>query len=255
MKAVILCGGKGLRMSGDSNYTCKPLVNVGGIPIISHVMKYYKKFNIDEFILCLGYNGDAIKEYFIDSYWKNSDFQMKTHKNGVEIKLLNSPETWNIIFADTGPDTMTGGRIKKIEKYIDENEFMLTYSDGISDIEIDKLLDFHRQKGKIATVTGIRPRSGYGIINVEEGIAIRFEEKPVMDGWINAGYFLLNRNVFDYIDNSDKCIWENEPMKKLVLDGELAVYQHEGFWQSIDTVKDVQLVNDMWDSNNRPWVK
>lgn len=255
MKAVILCGGKGLRMSGDSNYTCKPLVNVGGMPILWHIMKYYKQFNVDEFVLCLGYNGDAIKEYFVNSYWKNNDFQMKTQKNGVKINLLNSPESWNIIFADTGSETMTGGRIKKIQKYIDEDEFMLTYGDGVSDLDIGKLLSFHRQKGKIGTVTGIRARSGYGIINVNDGIATGFEEKPVMDGWINAGFFVLNKNAFDYISDNEQCIWENEPMRQLVMDGELAVYQHEGFWQSIDTVKDVQLVNEMWNSNNRPWVK
>lgn len=255
MKAVILCGGKGLRISGDANYTCKPLVNIGGKPILWHIMKIYKQFNVDEFILCLGYNGDAIKDYFVNSHWKNNDFQMKTHKNGVKINLLNTPESWNILFADTGSETMTGGRIKRIQKYIDENEFMLTYGDGISDIAIDKLLDFHKQKGRIATVTAIRARSGYGIINVDEGIATKFEEKPVLDGWINAGFFVLDRKVFDYINDSEQCIWENEPMKQLVLDRELAVYKHDSFWQSIDTPKDVQQVNEMWDNNKRPWVK
>lgn len=255
MKAVILCGGRGLRMSGDANYTCKPLVNVGGKPILWHIMKYYKQFHVNEFILCLGYNGTAIKEYFINSDWRDNDFHLKEVKNGVKIELLNSPESWNIIFADTGLDTMTGGRIKKIQKYIDEDEFMVTYGDGLSDIAIDKLLAFHQEKGKIATVTAIRARSGYGIINVDEGIATKFEEKPVMDGWVNAGFFILNKKVFDYLEENEQCIWEDKPMRQLVEERELAVYQHDGFWQSVDTVKDVQLMNEMWNSNNRPWVK
>lgn len=258
MKAVILCGGKGLRMSGDSNYTCKPLVNIGGKPILWHIMKYYKQFNVNEFVLCLGHNGDAIKEYFINSSWKDNDFHLKITEGGEKITLLKSPENWDIIFADTGPETMTGGRIKKIQKYIDEDnedEFMLTYGDGLSDIAIDTLLDFHRQKAKIATLTGVMAKSNYGIINVDEGIATKFEEKPVMNGWINAGFFVLNKKVFDFIEDNEQCIWEGKPMKDLVSNRELAVYQHKGFWQSVDTIKDLQQINEAWDNNNRPWVK
>lgn len=255
MKAVILCGGKGLRMGGGLNYTCKPLVHIGNKPILWHIMMYYKQYNVNEFILCLGYNGGAIKDYFVNSNWKENDFNLKVEKNESKITLLNSSESWDITFADTGPETMTGGRIKKIQKYIDEDEFMLTYGDGLSDIAINKLLAFHKQKGKIATVTGIRARSGYGIINVNEGVATKFEEKPVIDGWINAGFFVLNKKVFNYIDDNEQCIWENTPMRQLVLDKELAVYQHEGFWQSVDTLKDAQQMNEMWNNNTRPWVK
>ncbi|MDP4181194.1 MAG: sugar phosphate nucleotidyltransferase [Bacillota bacterium] len=255
MQAVILCGGKGLRMGYDANFTSKPLVKIGGMPILWHIMKSYKYFNIDEFVLCLGHNGEAIKDYFINMNWRNNDFQLKKNKNSLKLNFLNSTESWNIIFADTGPETMTGGRIKRIQKYVDGDEFMLTYGDGISDIPISELYKFHKEKGKIATVTGIKPRSGYGVMSVEDGIVSRFEEKPIMDNWINAGYFVLNKAVFDYISDDEKCVWEEEPLRQLVLDRELAIYQHNGFWQSIDTVKDAQAVNDMWNNNNRPWVR
>jgi glucose-1-phosphate cytidylyltransferase len=254
LKAVILCGGKGLRMGYDSNITCKPLVKVGGMPILWHIMKFYKQFNIDEFILCLGFNQEAIKDYFANMDWRNNDFRLKANKNGVKISNLSLQESWDIIFADTGQETMTGGRIKKIQKYINEDEFMLTYGDGVSDVNIDALYKFHKQKGKIATVTGIRPRTGYGVMDVEEGVVTKFEEKPIMDRWINAGFFVLNKGVFDYLSDNEQCIWEEEPMRQLVLNRELAVYQHDGFWQPIDTIKDVQLVNEMWKNNKRPWV-
>jgi glucose-1-phosphate cytidylyltransferase len=250
MKAVILCGGKGLRMIGADGLSCKPLVEIGGMPILWHIMKIFKVYGISEFILCLGHNGSHIKEYFLNLNWKNNDF----HLNKREVHFYNQPEEWNIIFADTGPETMTGGRIGRIKKYIDEDEFMLTYGDGVSDIPLDQLLTFHRQKGKIATVTGIKRRSGYGIIDVKNEVATSFMEKPLLDGWINGGFFILNKKVFDYI-SGDSCVWENEPLKKLVEDNQLAVYQHQGFWQSMDTVKDVELLNELWNSNNRPWVK
>lgn len=254
MKAVILCGGKGLRMSAESNFTCKPLVKVGGRAILWHIMKIYKLYGIKEFVLCLGYNGDAIKEYFLNLNWRSSDFQFITSDNHGEIKFLNHTEEWNIIFAETGLNTMTGGRIKRIQKYIDEDEFLMTYGDGVSDVPLNELIKFHREQGKIATVTGIRHRSGYGIMEISKGVATSFREKPLLDGWINGGFFVLNKKVFDYIKN-DETVWENEPLKNLVLDNQLAVYQHEGFWQSVDTVKDVQTMNELWDSKNRPWVK
>ena len=248
MQAVILCGGKGLRMSA-ANLTCKPLVEVGGKAMLWHIMKIYKEFGTTQFILCLGHNGNAIKDYFLNLDWRSKDF----HLADGTIKYFNPPEEWNVIFADTGLDTMTGGRIKKIQKYITGDEFMLTYGDGISDIPLDQLLKFHRQKGKIATVTGIRHRSGYGLMEIQDGIARDFREKPLLDGWINGGFFVLNRKVFDYIDGDDT-IWEDRPLRALAHENQLAVYQHEGFWQSVDTVKDVHLINEIW-HQSRPWVK
>ncbi|SDK54127.1 glucose-1-phosphate cytidylyltransferase [Natronincola ferrireducens] len=254
MKAVILCGGKGLRLGGDSSFPCKPLAKVGEMPILWHIIKIYMHYGINEFIFCLGHNGEAIKEYFLNFDWKNNDFKLRIGSNLKEIKFFNELDNLNITFIDTGLDTMTGGRIKRIQKYIDEDEFMLTYGDGVSDINLNQLIKFHRQKQKIATVTGVKHRSSYGIIDVKDGIATSFKEKPLQDGWINGGFFILRKEVFDYIDN-DETIWENEPLRNLVQDNQLAVYQHEGFWQSIDTIKDLQIINEQWVNNDRQWVK
>ncbi|MCW2279264.1 sugar phosphate nucleotidyltransferase [Heliophilum fasciatum] len=254
MKAVILCGGKGLRMSSGSDYICKPLVKVGEMPLVWHIMNIYKKFGIKQFVLCLGYRGDAIKEYFMNMDWKNHTFRLKRENNAKDIEIFHPAEEWDIIFADTGQETMTGGRIKKIQPFIDEDNFMLTYGDAVSDINLDDLLRFHQEKGKIATVTGSRARSGYGIMKLQNDIAVDFQEKPILEGWINAGFFVLNKKVFDYISDDDRCVWEEEPLRRLVQDQELAVYQHAGFWQSVDSVKDLQAINELWNQNIRPWV-
>ncbi len=254
MKAVILCGGKGLRMSGDSNFTCKPLVKIGEMPLLWHIIKIYMHFGITEFILCLGYKGEAIKEYFVNFDWKHNDFNLRTGNNLKEIQVFNKIEGLSINFIDTGLNTMTGGRIKRIQKYIDEDEFMLTYGDGVSDVDLNKLIQFHRQKGKIATVTGVRNRSLYGIIDVKDGIATSFKEKPLLDGWINGGFFILRKEIFNYI-HSDQTIFENEPLRNIVQDNQLAVYQHEGFWKGIDTIKDLEIINEQWCNNNRQWVR
>lgn len=250
MKAVILCGGKGLRISGAAGSRSKPLIEIGGMPILWHIMKMYKVFGIHEFILCLGHYGDLIKEYFLNVNWRSNDFRL----NNGEVHFNSRPEEWDIVFADTGLDTMTGGRIGRIKSYIDEDEFMLTYGDGVADIPLDRLLRFHREKGRIATVTGIRQRTSYGIIRVENGLATSFAEKPLLDGWVNGGFFVLNKKVFDYI-NGDQCVWENEPLRRLAEENQLAVYQHNGFWQSMDTAKDVELLNGLWSQNIKPWVK
>ncbi len=250
MKAVILCGGKGLRMTGAARLSCKPLIEIGGMPILWHIMKIFKVYGINKFVLCLGHYGNNIKEYFLNLNWQNNSF----HLTKGEVHFYSRPEEWDIVFADTGLETMTGGRILQIEKFIEEDEFMLTYGDGVADIPLDRLLAFHRQKGKFATVTGVRHRSSYGVIEVENGSAASFREKPLLDGWINGGFYVLNKKVFDYI-NGDSCVWENEPLSKLVRDNQLAVYQHRGFWQPMDTAKDAELLNGLWHSNNMPWVK
>ncbi|SES72414.1 glucose-1-phosphate cytidylyltransferase [Natronincola peptidivorans] len=254
MKAVILCGGKGLRMSGDSSFTCKPLAKIGNKPILWHIMEVYMHHGIHDFILCLGYNGEAIKEYFMNFDWKDHDFELSIRNNIKEIKFFNQLDQLNITFVDTGLNTMTGGRIKRIQKYIDEDEFMLTYGDGVADINLDGLIKFHREKGKFATVTGVKNRSSYGIIDIKDGIATSFLEKPLQDGWINGGFFILKKEIFDYI-TGDETIFENEPLRNLVQDHQLAVYQHEGFWQGIDTIKDLQLANKEWNNSNSQWFK
>lgn len=250
MKAVILCGGKGLRMSGGPGYTCKPLVEVGGMPILWHILKIYKAYGIHEFVLCLGHGAKAIKDFFLNYDWRNYDFHLRED----QLNYFHQPEHWDIIFADTGMDTMTGGRIKRIQKYIEEDDFMLTYGDGVSDIPLDRLLEYHHQKGRLATVTGIRQRTGYGVLKHQDGIVTSFIEKPQLEGWINGGFFVLSKKVFDYIDG-DQTVWEEAPLRSLAAEDQLAVYQHEGFWQSVDTAKDVQMLNELWSANNRPWVK
>lgn len=250
MQAVILCGGRGMRMRDAAYLTPKPLVEVGGMPILWQIMKLYKAYGINDFILCLGYKGEAIKEFFLSLNWKVQDFQLTAQG----IHYFQQPEAWNITFADTDLDTMTGGRIKRIEKYINEEVFMLTYCDGLADIPLDQLLAFHKKKGKIATVTGIKRPSGYGIMEAENGVVTSFREKPLLEGWVNGGFFVLKKDVFRYI-RGDQCIWEEEPLRQLVEDRELAIYPHRGYWQSLDTPKDVDLVNKLWAANTRPWVR
>lgn len=250
MQAVILCGGKGMRMRDAADLTPKPLVEVGDMPVVWQIMKIFQAFGINDFILCLGYKGEAIKEFFINLDWKKHDFQLTAQG----IRCFHQPEAWNITFADTGLGTQTGGRIKRIEKYIDEDIFMLTYCDGLSDIPLDKLLEAHEKMGKIATVTGIKRPSGYGIMEEEKGVVTSFREKPLLEGWVNGGFFVLNKKVFDYI-HGDQCIWEEQPLKQLAAERQLAIYRHQGFWQSLDTPKDVELVNELWAGNIRPWVR
>lgn len=241
MKVVILCGGKGSRLSLEQNIP-KPLALVHGKPILWHIMKTYMHYGFNEFILPLGFGGDKIKEYFYNYEWKNYNFI----KDNSSIRLLQKSEDWKISFIDTGIDTMTGGRIKKIQPYIEEDTFMLTYGDGLSDINMDNLLKFHYKKGKIATVTGIKRQSQYGILTLKDGIAESFDEKSSLDGIINGGYFVLNKKIFNYIDNKDNCVFEQEPLKALVKESQLAVYMHNGFWASIDTQKDLITANEVF---------
>lgn len=244
MKVVILCGGKGLRLKTDNDITPKPLAMVNERPIIWHIMKRYSSFGFNEFILPLGYKGEKIKEYFINYEWMNYDFVKEYNQS--KVRLLEEPEKWNILFVDTGTDTMTGGRIKRIEKYIDGDTFMLTYGDGLADINIKELLRYHKDKGKIATVTGVERKSQYGILNVHDGIAKSFDEKTMLDGLVSGGFFVLDKKVFKYIDEDDECVFENQPLANLVCNGELAVYVHRGTWLAIDTFKDLIDANKIW---------
>lgn len=244
MKVVILCGGKGLRLRSATDYTPKPLVLVNDKPVIWHIMKIYSHFGYNDFILPLGFGGDKIKEFFWNYDWKNYDFVKEIGEN--KVTMLQQPEKWNITFVNTGIETMTGGRIKKIEKYVDGDTFMLTYGDGLSDININELMRYHSEKNKIATVTGILRNSQYGTLTAKDGIAKSFEEKPSLEGLINGGFFVLNKEIFNYLSDDEKCIFEEEPMRKLVHDGELAVYEHKGLWIAIDTYKDLQTANESW---------
>jgi len=251
MKVVILCGGKGSRMKEITDDVPKPLAPIGEKPILWHIMKTYMHYGYNEFILLLGYKGEKIKEYFMNYYWKNQDFILDGEQN--EIQILGEMPKWKIHFIETGLDTMTGGRIKQIENLIDEEDFMLTYGDGLSDIRIDKLVGFHKEQKRIATVTGIKKENQYGTLTVENHIAKSFVEKPQGEDIINGGFFILNKRIFSYLGDTQSCIFEREPMAKLAQHGELAVYEHNGFWKAMDTYKDILDINKLWDSEMAPW--
>lgn len=251
MKVVILCGGKGLRMHELTEDMPKPMAQVCGKPMLWHIMMNYKYFGFNDFILLLGYKGEKIKEYFVDYNWKQHDFRINT-QNG-DIRLLDDNESFNITFLDTGIDTMTGGRIKRAKKHIGDETFMLTYGDGLSNVDINKLLAYHREMGRTATVTGIRKMTQYGILTVENGIATSFKEKESLEGIINGGFFVFEPAVFDYITDDTYCILEQEPLKNLARDGQLAVYLHEGFWTACDTYSDILKINIQCDDQESPW--
>lgn len=252
MKAIILCGGKGTRMREETEYRPKPLVPVGGKPILWHIMKIYSYYGINDFILCTGYKGDMIKQYFMEMYWRNNDFTINMKGNKPIEYHTKEDENWNITIVDTGEETLTAGRIKKVIKYIDEDDFLMTYGDGVSDINLNKLMEHHKEKGAIATITGVHPMSVFGVIEIADGKAKSFKEKPRLDDVINGGFMVLNKKVLDYIPKED-CMFEEEPLKALAKDNQLSVYEHIGFWKAIDTFKDVEEVNKMWNKGDRPW--
>lgn len=252
-KVVILCGGMGTRMKEETEFKPKPMVLIGGKPILWHIMKIYSHYGYKDFILCLGYKGNMIKEYFLNHKFMSNDFTLNlnskekfVHNNG------NDVEDWNITFADTGEETNSGGRIKKIQKYINEDNFLLTYGDGVSDIDIQKLVEYHKQKNKIATLTAIQPMSRFGVLKFDnEGTITSFREKPKLDGWVSGGFFILNKKVFDYIGENDT--FETESLLKLSNENQIGAYPHYGFWDCMDTFKDAQRLNHLWKSNNAPW--
>ncbi|MBB6214810.1 glucose-1-phosphate cytidylyltransferase [Anaerosolibacter carboniphilus] len=251
MKVVILCGGKGSRMREITDDVPKPLAMIGNKPILWHIMKIYAHYGFNDFILLLGYKGDKIKEYFMDYAWKNHNFVLNSGTGQYE--LLEQPEQWKITFIDTGFETMTGGRIKKAQPYIEGDSFMLTYGDGLANIDINKLVDYHKQSGRIATVTGVPRISQYGTMVAENGIVQIFQEKSQTEGIINGGFFVFNRKVFDYLENDSSCILEQEPLRKLTEARQLSIYLHDGFWTAMDTYKDILTVNEMWESDHCKW--
>lgn len=250
MKAVILCGGKGLRMKEVTSDIPKPLGIVGNKPILWHIMKTYYHYGFNEFILLLGYKGDKIKEYFMDYKWKNNNFIL--NEDG-SYKIFEPSEEWNITFLDTGIETMTGGRLLRAKHLLEDESFMLTYGDGLADININTLIDFHNKIGKVATVTGIKKSNQYGVLSTENNIATSFVEKPVSNDVINGGFFVFNNKIFDYLKGGDKCILEKEPLMQLVKDRQLAVYNHNGFWTAMDTYKDIMDVNKLWEKEEALW--
>ncbi len=248
MKVVILCGGMGTRLREETEYKPKPMIEIGEKPIIWHIMKIFSYYGFNEFVLCLGYKGEMIKEYFVHYQQKMNDLQIDLSDNSVTIlNSEKSSENWKIILANTGETAMTGARVKKIEKYIDSDNFILTYGDGLADINLDKLVQFHGSHGRIGTVTGVRPPSRFGELLLADDKVIEFSEKPqVTDGFINGGFFVFNKKVFQYLNEDDNCILEQNPLKNLAKDRELMVYKHTGFWQCMDTYRDLQLLQNLW---------
>lgn len=247
MKVVILCGGKGTRLREETEYKPKPMVEIGGKPIVWHIMKIYDHYGFKDFVLCLGYKGKMVKEYFMNYDFLNCDFTIQLGRRNIKVHNPHSDIGWSVTLADTGEDTMTGARLKKIEKYVDNDLFMLTYGDGLADINIQRLLDFHKSHGKIGTVTGVCPSSRFGELVINANQVVEFGEKPQTKGsYINGGFFVFDKRIFGYIAAADDCIFERGPLEKLALDGELMVYKHDGFWQCVDTPRDLQLLNNLW---------
>ncbi len=253
MKVVILCGGLGTRLREETEFRPKPMLEVGGRPILWHIMKTYAHYGYRDFVLCLGYKGFAIKEYFLNYEAMNNDFTVCL---GEPSQLFyhgrHAEQDFRVTLADTGLDCMTGGRVKKVEKHVDGDTFLLTYGDGVSDVDITRLIAFHRSHSKLATVTSVAPLSRFGILETQGNQVLRFAEKPKTDSWISAGYFVLNRKVFDYL-GGDECIFEREPLERLAAEGQLMTYPHEGFFYAMDTYRDYQHLNDLWNRNATPW--
>lgn len=253
IQTVILCGGRGTRLREETIVRPKPLVPIGNMPVLWHIMKIYSYYGFRDFVLCLGYKGEMIKEFFLnfEELANNFTLNLRSHDRRVEHHDCVL-EDWNITFVDTGLDTPTGGRVKKAERFIQGNTFFLTYGDGLSNVNITALLAYHRKMGKISTLTAIHPTSPFGVIETEMGLARSFKEKPRLEGLINGGFFVFDRRFFDYLD--EESVLEEEPLKRLTAERELAVYEHNDFWQCVDTFKDVERLNKMWDEGVRPWV-
>ena len=254
MKVVILCGGQGTRLREETEFRPKPMVLIGQKPILWHIMKLYAHHGYREFILCLGYRGQMIKEYFLNYEAMNNDFTIHLgHKTRIDYLDTHGEQDFQVTLADTGQDTMTGGRIKRVEHHIDSDTFMVTYGDGLSDVDVTRLLDFHRSHGKLATVTAMQPSSRFGMLAISgDGHVTAFAEKPLMDGWASAGFFVFNKRVFDYL-HPDQCVLEREPLEALATRGQLMVYQHKGFFFAMDTYREFQALNAMWNEGNAPW--
>lgn len=252
MKAVILAGGLGTRLSEETSKLPKPMVEVGGMPILWHIMKTYSAYGVNDFIICLGYKGYVIKEYFANYYRHLSDITFDLRKNTVEIHQ-NYAEPWRVTLVDTGAETMTGGRLKRVREYLDDEDFYFTYGDGLSNVDISALLKLHKESGRLSTVTGVQPPGRFGALEHTGSQVKSFQEKPKGDGaWINGGYFVLSPKVIDYIEG-DHTLWEQEPMQNLAQDGQMSVYFHKDFWQPMDTLREKHLLESLWNGGKAPW--
>ncbi len=253
MKVAILAGGLGTRLQEETQIKPKPMVEIGGRPILWHIMKIYSHFGFKEFVIALGYRGGIIKDYFLNYRTRDSNLIIDLKSGDTQVASAHDVEDWKVHLIDTGIDTMTGGRIKRIADYLGDEPFMVTYGDGIADINLKAVLELHQKENRIATVSAVRPPARFGQIRLDKTGVIGFAEKPQADsGWINGGFFVLDSKIKKYI-NEDDTIFEREPLERLAQEGMLSSYQHDGFWQCMDTVRDVELLQSLWASGNAPW--
>ena len=252
MKAVILAGGLGTRISEETYLKPKPMIEVGGRPILWHVLKIYSAHGINDFIICAGYKGYVIKEYFANYFLHMSDVTFDMKNNRMEVRNQRS-EPWRVTIVDTGESTMTGGRLKKVQDYVGNESFCFTYGDGVGDVDVSALVSFHKNQGRTATLTGVQPPGRFGALDVEGTKVSGFQEKPDGDGsWVNGGFFVLEPSVFDLVEN-DSTIWERSPLETLASSDQLSIYKHSGFWQPMDTLRDKLHLEELWESGKAPW--
>lgn len=255
MKVAILAGGKGTRLAEETDVRPKPMVEIGGEPILSHVMRIYAHHGFSEFVVALGYKGEIIKRFFADYAALSGNLTFKFNESMSPIRAGESPPDWTVDLVETGHETMTGGRIKRLKSWLGDETFLLTWGDGLSDVDINELVAFHKSHGKLATVTAVRPQARYGHMRFEGNQVVRFEEKPqTSEGWINGAFFVLEPQVLDYIED-DSVMFEHAPMENLAKDGQLMAHFHNGFWYAMDTLRDKRVLENLWNSGERPWVK
>jgi glucose-1-phosphate cytidylyltransferase len=257
MKVVILCGGYGTRIRDVSDDIPKPMIPIGRFPILWHIMKYYASYGHRDFVLCLGYKSHVIKDFFLNYEAHTKDFTIELGRNGGMIFHTEHDESdWKVTLAETGLNSMTGSRIKRIQKYVGDEDFMLTYGDGVGDVNLESLLKFHRQHGRALTVTGVRPPGRFGELMSADGVITEFNEKPqAVGGRISGGYFVASSKLFEYLNDDEGLVFEQEPMHKLVADRQLMAFEHDGFWQPMDTSREYQLLNSLYDKGGAPWVR
>ncbi|MEO8262794.1 MAG: glucose-1-phosphate cytidylyltransferase [Pseudolysinimonas sp.] len=254
MKAVLLAGGLGTRMREETEFRPKPMVEIGGRPVLWHIMKILGQQGIEDFVVCAGYKSEYIKDYFTNYRAVNQDFTVTLGDHeSIEYHGGHEEAHWKVTVADTGAATMTGGRIKRVQKYVGDERFLCTYGDGIADVDLKALVEYHESHGKLATVTAVQPLSRFGVLDLEDdGSVNQFKEKPQVEGWINIGYFIFEPAVFDYIEG-DETVLEEGPLHRLATDGQIAAYPHKGFWQPMDTYRETLMLNELWDTGDAPW--
>lgn len=252
MKVALLAGGKGTRLAEETSVRPKPMVEIGGMPILWHIMRHYSQAGLNEFVIALGYKGEHIKKFIVDYASLSGNLTVNLREGDVAVHGSRPPD-WTVELVDTGLETLTGGRIKRLAPYLGGSTFMLTWGDGVANIDLKQLLEFHRAHGKLATVTAVRPPARYGRLRIEDGLVTEFSEKPQMEeGWINGAFFVLEPQVMEYIDG-DETMFEHAPMERLANEGQLMAYRHDGFWQCMDTLREKRILEDLWESGAAPW--